>query len=159
MNRLLIFLIALLFSQSCYKVPSTNYYLLTTKLKPDYLESEDKEENPSAYTLRVKPAIASNIYNRNNLVYRKTMFRIGFYNYHKWAVKPEKMMTDMVYDFMIRTKIFKSVSRSYSLNKTNYAPVRVFLALPAIRPGPSVPPPNDTIAPPALDSPNRSRKW
>ena len=119
MSKVWLYLTILCLGISCYKVPATNFYLLSTKLKPDYLE-KDQEKNKNQFSLRVKPAFASNIYNRNNLVYRKTMFKIGFYNYHKWAVKPEKMVTDIVYDFMVRAGTFRSVSRSYSVKRSDY---------------------------------------
>ena len=89
-----------LFLGSCSKIPRSHYYLLDTKLTPDFIKKEH-QSRVIPLSVRIKPPNIGQVYNRLNLVYKESPFKIGFYNYHKWVIK--------------RAGLFKNVLVQYSI--------------------------------------------
>ena len=103
-----------LFLGSCSKIPRSHYYLLDTKLTPDFIKKEH-QSRVIPLSVRIKPPNIGQVYNRLNLVYKESPFKIGFYNYHKWVIKPEKMLRDSISSFLKRAGLFKNVLVQYSI--------------------------------------------
>ena len=100
-----------LFLNGCFfgKAPVNRYYLL------DYVPSPARTKSGPPLrpvTLRIKDLSVAEAYKRPELIYRKSAHEMQFYNYHQWAVKPEYLITDMVYKHLRAANLFKSISRT-----------------------------------------------
>jgi ABC-type uncharacterized transport system auxiliary subunit len=54
-------------------------------------------------------------YRRNNIVYRQSPHELRFYSYELWAVKPEYLVTDMVFRHVETAKLFHEVTRTLDM--------------------------------------------
>jgi len=112
-----LYLWAFIIISGCGKVPTSRYYLL------DYVPSPKRTENQPAIppvTLRIKNLKVAEAYKRSELVYRKSAHELQFYNFHQWAVKPEYLITDMVYKHIRAANLFKSVSKTLTDHRPDY---------------------------------------
>jgi ABC-type uncharacterized transport system auxiliary subunit len=99
------------------KTPDKRYYLI------DYVPTPTRDKAGHALrpaSLRIKEFNVAEAYNRPEIVYRKSAHEMQFYNYHRWAVKPEYMITDMVFKHLKTANLFKSISRTLGDSKPDY---------------------------------------
>jgi len=116
-----------LFLNGCFgKTPVNRYYLL------DYVPTPTRTKSGPALrpvTLRIKDLKVAEAYKRPELIYRKSAHEMQFYNYHQWAVKPEYLITDMVYKHLRAANLFKSISRTLLDFKPDYSLTGQILAI------------------------------
>jgi ABC-type uncharacterized transport system auxiliary subunit len=97
-------------------VKENSYYQL------DYVPTPKEMINESAYpySVRVKDFDVSEAYRRNNIVYRQSPFQLRFYNYELWAVKPEYLVSDMLFRHLQAAKIFSEIRRSIDVDEPDF---------------------------------------
>jgi ABC-type uncharacterized transport system auxiliary subunit len=91
-------------------VPIKKYYVL------NYIPSANRERlNPAAYpcTIRLRDFNIEDAYNRPQIVFRQSPFELRYYYYRVWAVKPARMITDMVYKHLLTSGLVSSVVRRF----------------------------------------------
>lgn len=116
-----------LFLLGCFgKAPENRYYLLDYVPTPARLAENSP---PLPVTLRVKNLNVDEAYSRPELVYRQSAHELRFYNYHQWAVKPEHLITDMVFKHIRTSNLFKSTTRTLMDFKPDYSLTGQVLAL------------------------------
>ena len=108
----LIFLIFPIFLLSCGffggKVPTRNYYILTTlPVSPPVVRK------PHPYSLQINRFDVQRIFSRQNMVYRFSANRIQYYEYQQWAARPDYMITDLMFKYMETAGIFGRVGTEY----------------------------------------------
>jgi ABC-type uncharacterized transport system auxiliary subunit len=111
----LLFTIILLLG--CFgRMIETTYYQL------DYVPTPKEMLNETAYpyTVRVKDFDVAEAYRRNNIVYRQSPFKLKFYNYELWVVKPEYLVSDMLFRHLTVAKIFSEVRRSIDVEEPDF---------------------------------------
>lgn len=86
-------LCAAILCAGCAGVPEKKYYVLNYEPEPLH---ERRSEAPYPYTIRVKEFSIEQVYAKPQLVYRKSPFQLQYYFYRTWAVKPTRMVTDIV---------------------------------------------------------------
>lgn len=94
----------------CGTVPIKQYYEL------NYLPStvsERKHHSPYPYTVRIREFDIEEAYNRPQIVYRQSPFELRYYVYRVWAVKPSRMITDLIYKHLLTADLVSSVVRRY----------------------------------------------
>lgn len=105
--------VALLMLAGCFaRVKENHYYLL------DYVPTPPAErlaKGAYPYSLRVKDFDVAEAYRRNNIVYRQSPHELRFYSYELWAVKPEYLVTDMVFRHVETAKLFREVTRTLDM--------------------------------------------
>jgi ABC-type uncharacterized transport system auxiliary subunit len=102
---------------SCFgRVIDISYYQL------DYVPTPKSMTNETVYpyTVRVKDFDVAEIYRRNNIVYRQSPFKLHFYNYEQWAVRPEYLVSDMLFRHLETAKIFSEVRRSIDSEEPDF---------------------------------------
>jgi ABC-type uncharacterized transport system auxiliary subunit len=112
---LLLLLLPVLFS--CWgRVIETSYYQL------DYVPTpkEMLSETVYPYTVRVKDFDIAEAYRRNNIVYRQSPFKLHFYNYELWVVKPEYLVSDMLFRHLTAANVFMEVRRSIDVEEPDF---------------------------------------
>ncbi len=114
----LLVVLVLLLSVGCAKVAIKQYYEL------NYLPNEIMKrqiEKPYPFTVRLKEFEIEDAYNRPQIVYRQSPFELQYYVYRVWAVKPSRMVTDLVYKHLLNVNLVSSVIRRYDEgNKPDY---------------------------------------
>ncbi len=113
--------------QGCFsKAPVQRYYML------DYVPTNltmEKGVKPLPYILRIKDFDVAEAYRRPEIVYRKSAHELRFYNFHQWAVKPEHLISDMVFKHVQKSQLFKNTIRSIADAKPDYSLSGQILAL------------------------------
>ncbi len=94
----------------CGQVPIKQYYVL------NYIPSTLKERamsTPYPYTVRLKEFGIEEAYNRSQIVYRLSPYELRYYVYRVWAVKPTRMITDLVQKHLNAANLVSSVVRRF----------------------------------------------
>jgi uncharacterized lipoprotein YmbA len=103
------FLVLILFT-GCASVPFKQYYQL------NYLPgmiADRQSDKPYPFIIRLKEFDIEEAYNRPQIVYRQSPFELRYYVYRVWAVKPSRMVTDLVYKHLLDVNLVSSVTRRY----------------------------------------------
>jgi ABC-type uncharacterized transport system auxiliary subunit len=101
----------------CGKLPIKQYYVI------NYLPSSTRErqhDTPYPFTIRLRDFSIEEAYNRPQIVYRQSPFELGYYVYRVWAVKPTRMITDLVYKHLQSAKLVSNVIRRYDEGHPDY---------------------------------------
>lgn len=104
------FLTSFIIVSGCGKVPIKEYYIL------NYLPTADKnlkQRKPYQVTIRLREFNIEEAYNRPQIVYRQSPFQLRYYVYRVWAVKPTRMITDLVYKHLVSANLVSSVIRRF----------------------------------------------
>lgn len=91
-------------------VPIKKYYLL------NYVPSTNRERtSPGPYpcTVRLRDFDIEDAYNRPQIVFRQSPFELRYYYYRVWAVKPARMITDLVYKHLLSANLVSAIIRRF----------------------------------------------
>jgi len=114
---LLILLLSCLFClNTCSAVPENHYFTMSYVLLP--LKGEVAKK-PLA-TVRIRQLDITPAYDTEKIVYRYSPYEFQYYNYMLWAVKPQKMVTDMLIRHLQHSRLFANVSLDYGDHRPDY---------------------------------------
>jgi len=119
-------LFAVLMLWGCFgKAPISRYYLL------DYVPSSQEylTHKPFPITIRIKDFTIAEAYARPEIVYRKSAHELRFYNFHQWAVKPEHLLSDMIFKHIRVSRLFSNTVKSVVDSKPDYVMTGQILAI------------------------------
>jgi ABC-type uncharacterized transport system auxiliary subunit len=91
-------------------VPIKKYYLL------NYVPSTTRERTspgPFPCSIRLRDFNIEDAYNRPQIVFRQSPFELRYYYYRVWAVKPARMITDLVYKHLLSANLVSTVVRRF----------------------------------------------
>ena len=91
-------------------VPIKRYYLL------NYVPSTNRERtSPGPYpcSIRLREFNIEDAYNRPQIVFRQSPFELRYYYYRVWAVKPARMITDLIYKHLLTANIVSTIVRRF----------------------------------------------
>ncbi len=94
----------------CAKVQVKQFYLL------NYSPSVSRDRlNPSAYpcTIRLREFDIEEAYSRPQIVYRQSPFQLRYYVYRVWAVKPQRMVTDLLHKHLLVANLVSNIVRRF----------------------------------------------
>ena len=94
----------------CARVPHKNYYTLNYMPQPIINRHMDE---PYPYIIRLKEFSIEEAYNRSQIVYRLSPFELRYYIYRVWAVRPTRMITDLVYKHLTSINLVSGVVRRF----------------------------------------------
>jgi ABC-type uncharacterized transport system auxiliary subunit len=91
-------------------VPVKQYYVLNyvPVQPPNRLRSA-----PYPYTVRIKELDIEDAYSRPSIVYRQSPFELRYYFYRLWAVKPSRMITDLIYKHLSTINFVSGLVRRF----------------------------------------------
>ncbi len=95
---------------SCGRAPIKQFYILN--YEPEPMKSRSYA-NPYPYTIRVKEFDIEEAYARPQLVYRKSPFQLQYYFFKAWAVKPIRMITDVVSKHLSSARLVSHIVRRF----------------------------------------------
>ena len=113
MPRLLIPLCAALLCGlicQCGTLPVKQYFVL------NYVPSSPvarAQTTPYPCTIRLKDLGIEDAYNRSQIVYRQSPFELRYYFYKQWAVKPPRMITDLIQKHLSSIGLVRRVIRRF----------------------------------------------
>jgi len=94
----------------CAKMPSKQYYVLNYVPQP---MTQRTMPNPYACVVRLKEFSIEDAYNRTQIVYRLSPYELRYYNYRMWAVKPTRMITDLVFKHLNAMELVGGIVRRF----------------------------------------------
>ena len=112
--RPLLAMCILLIVFGCGKVPIKQYYVL------NYLPGSARDRlhhSPYPFTIRLREFDIEEAYNRPQIVYRQSPFQLRYYVYRVWAVKPTRMITDLIYKHLMSSMLVSSIVRRFDEGK------------------------------------------
>jgi ABC-type uncharacterized transport system auxiliary subunit len=95
---------------ACGTIPMKQYYVLN--YVPVQL-SDRLHAAPYPFTVRVKELDIEDAYSRPSIVYRQSPFELRYYFYRLWAVKPNRMITDLIYNHLTAINLVSHVVRRF----------------------------------------------
>ncbi len=98
------------FILSCGTVPIKQYYVLNYVPAPP---ENRLQKTPYPFTVRVKELDIEDAYSRQSIVYRQSPFELRYYFYRLWAVKPSRMVTDLIIKHLSSINLVSSIVRRY----------------------------------------------
>jgi len=116
MQKVILFLVAIMLFGCFGRFIENSYYQL------DYVPTpkEMLNETTYPYSVRIKDFDVAEVYRRNNIVYRQSPYKLHFYNYELWAIKPEYLVSDMLFRHLETSKIFSEVRRSIDVEEPDF---------------------------------------
>jgi ABC-type uncharacterized transport system auxiliary subunit len=103
-------LLSIVCLSGCGNVPIKKFYIIN--YEPEPLKTR-AYENPYPYTIRVKEFDIEEAYARPQIVYRKSPFQLQYYFFKVWAVKPIRMITDIVHKHLASSRIVSHVVKRF----------------------------------------------
>ena len=100
----------MLLMAGCASAPVKKNFLMN--YGPGQMESKLKQ-GPYPFVIRLKQLDIEEAYARPQIVYRTSPFELQYYFYKVWAVKPARMITDLVYKHLNSAGIVSSIVRRF----------------------------------------------
>ena len=70
-------------------------------------------ETPYPYIIRLREFSIEEAYGRSQIVYRLNPYELRYYNFRLWAVKPTRMVTDLMFKHLNTANLTNSVVRRF----------------------------------------------
>jgi len=99
------------------KVPTRNYFEINYPLES---QAAVESGRPYSYSLQVQQFNVQRIYGRQNIVYRFAPQELKWYEYQQWAVRPDYMVTDIVYRHLESVNLFNRVGTEFLETRPDY---------------------------------------
>ena len=93
--------------------PSCFSQKINKKYYEIYYRGEKSNKKPLPYILRIKRFSIDKIYDRYNIVNRTSAYELEYSKTQFWAVKPERMIADLITNQVKLSGIFKDVTVKY----------------------------------------------
>ncbi len=99
-------------------VPQTSFYIM------DYNSNTEKPElkqlTPYPSTLQINESVIPHTYNRNQIVIKKSLYRVSYLPTDQWAAKLYETITNLVQQRIVSYNIFARADQDYSGDRPTY---------------------------------------
>jgi len=115
--RILLLMFIIVNLLACARPVETRYYML------DYVPTPTAARlqlGPWPYHVRIKDFTIAEAYRRDQIIYRQSPHELRFYNFELWAVKPEFLVTDMVFKHMREAHLFQDLQRTFEHDEPDF---------------------------------------
>jgi len=110
-------LINLFFACSFSSIPTKNYYIINYTPFP-HVPAASKR--PYQYSIQVGRFEVQRIFNRQNIIYRYSPQQIQYYELERWAVRPDYMITDMVFKHLEASNLTNRIGIDFFDTKPDF---------------------------------------
>ncbi len=100
---------------SCSAVPQNRYFTMAYTVLPSAGKGTPLPIAVHLRQLEISPA-----YDQERIVYRYSPYEFMYYDYMMWAVKPQKMLTDLIARHLEQEKLFETVARELGDRRADY---------------------------------------
>ncbi|MBN2496993.1 MAG: membrane integrity-associated transporter subunit PqiC [Deltaproteobacteria bacterium] len=116
---------------ACSMVPENTYFTMAYTLVPEQTEPA----RPLPVSVRVRELEVTPAYDKERIVYRFSPYEYKYYNYMLWAVKPQRMVTEMMIRHFEDARLFANISREFGDIRPDYELSGVLQAIEEIDSG------------------------
>jgi len=108
-------LVAATLGAGCAAPPQEHFFMMAylPPLDPPALQRQP-------YTLKLRPLEISLAYDRDKIVYRYSQFEFEYYHYQLWAVRPQKMITDLLRRHLEKAGVFDRIVLAYTEHRPDF---------------------------------------
>jgi ABC-type uncharacterized transport system auxiliary subunit len=99
----------------CSAIPEETFFTLSYSLREPPADAARLPVSVRVRDLDIAPA-----YDKDRMVYRFSPYQFQYYNYMLWAVKPHRMVTDLLARHLERAGLFQAVLREYADKPPEY---------------------------------------
>lgn len=110
-------LITLFFACSIGSIPTKNYYIINYTPFPHVPATSNR---PYPYSIQVGRFKVQRIFNRHNIIYRYSPLQIQYYELERWAVRPDYMITDMVFKHLEASNLTNRIGIDFFDTKPDF---------------------------------------
>jgi ABC-type uncharacterized transport system auxiliary subunit len=96
------------------RIQDTRYYLL------DYIPQVDSARTPHDVSLRIREFSIAEAYRKPQIVYRQSPHELQYYNYHQWAIKPERLVSEVIANHWTASRVFRNVQTESQDREADY---------------------------------------
>lgn len=101
---------AIILLAMCAPPPVRQYYMLNYTPMP---MQQRLNETPYPYVIRLREFSIEEAYSRPQIVYRLNPYELRYYNFRLWAVKPTRMVTDLMFKHLNTANLTNSIVRRF----------------------------------------------
>ncbi|MCE5249534.1 PqiC family protein [bacterium] len=99
------------------KLPTKNYYIINYPFTKNVPQNSRR---PYPYALQIGNFEIQPIYNRQNVVYRYSPNQIQYYEVERWAVRPDYMITNLVFKHLEESGLTNRVGTNFFESRPDY---------------------------------------
>ncbi len=92
------------------RIQTKNYFIISYTPSPSIPPGSRR---PYDYSLQVARFDVQRIFNRQNILYRFSPHQIQYYELEQWAIRPEDMITDVVFKHIVGSGLVNRVGTEY----------------------------------------------
>jgi ABC-type uncharacterized transport system auxiliary subunit len=100
---------------SCSAVPQNRYFTMAYTVLPS-----PEKPAPIPIAVRLRQLEISPAYDQERIVYRYSPYEFMYYDYMLWAVKPQKMLTDLIVRHLEQENLFETIARELGERRPDY---------------------------------------
>lgn len=114
MIKKILLIISLIILFGCSVKTVREYYIITYYPHTDMELLERYNLNyPLPYSIQVDDFKINSVYDKINIVFRKSLHMLTYDNTQRWAMMPDEALTELYTDHLRKYNIFKNVRREY----------------------------------------------
>jgi ABC-type uncharacterized transport system auxiliary subunit len=110
MKCVVIFVFSLVMACSMGKIQVKNYYIISYTPN-SVIPAASKRPHP--FSIQIGRFEVQRIFNRQNILFRYSSHQIQYYEFQHWAVRPDYMLTDMVFKHLEASKLANRVGLDF----------------------------------------------
>ncbi len=99
------------------QIQTKNYYILSYTPTSS---SSSESRRPYDYSLQVARFEVQRIFNRQNILYRFSPHQIQYYELQQWAVRPDDMITDVVFKHIVGSGLVNHAGMEFFDTRPDY---------------------------------------
>lgn len=119
MKKIFLLVLILALMVACGYSPGKRYYQLVFEAYPGTIKPDASFPGLDK-TILIEPVTVEEIYNDYHLVYRTSPYELNYYAYHFWIKRPDKLIRDVIFDYLTAKKIFSRIVYSRAEAEPDY---------------------------------------
>jgi len=119
MKKFFLLSLILALTAACASSPGKRYYQLVFEPYPGTIKPDTSSQKLDK-TILIEPVTVEEIYNDYHLVYRTSPYELNYYAYHFWIKRPEKLIRDVIFDYLTAKKVFSRIVYSRAEAEPDY---------------------------------------
>jgi len=97
-------------------VPPKEHFFMMAYLRP----LKVKKFPTHSLVLRIKPLDINYAYDKEKMVYRYSQFEFEYYHYQLWAVRPQKMISDLLRRYLTESEVVSRIVTKFTERTPDY---------------------------------------
>lgn len=99
------------------KTKDTHYFVLDYK---PMASPQRTQQGQWPLRVRIRNFSVTEVFRQNEIVYREESRMLNYYNYELWAVKPEFLVSEMVFQHLKTVHMFRELNKTVDIDTIDY---------------------------------------